>query len=70
MNNETIVVTPKHWYHSKVIWFNVVATLGELADLIHGIEGFIPSSWLPWVAMMQGVGNIILRRFFTNQPLK
>lgn len=63
-----VTVTPKPWYQSKIIWYNVIATLMEIAALTQ-FTTVIPLSWLPYIALAQGIGTIVIRKFFTTQPL-
>jgi hypothetical protein len=61
---------PKSWPKSKTIWFNVVMMLMEIMAMSDQFPEFIPQSFLAPIAIAQGVGNIILRRFFSVAPLK
>ena len=55
----------KSWYKSKTIWFNAVTTLLMFASLSE-VEMIISPKW---IAIINGVGNIILRVWFTSQPV-
>lgn len=57
----------KPWYESKVIWFNVILTLLDIAALF---EVVVPAQAVIFFTLTQGIGNIILRRWFTTQPLE
>lgn len=53
-------------YLSKIFWVNVAATLAALA----GIEGLLPADATKWVLIAVAVINVILRVWFTSQPIK
>ena len=55
-----VIVTPKPWWQSKELWWNVVTIIVQLA-------GFIPQ---PYGPVVQGVGTVILRNYFTEAPIK
>lgn len=57
-----LVVTPKPLLQSKTMWWNVVTTVVNVAG-----SGIIPQ---PYGIVIQGVGNIILRQWFTEAPIK
>jgi hypothetical protein len=63
----------KKWYQSKTVWFNVVAVLvAVLAPVLEGFgySGEVPADAQIFVfAAIAGV-NLILRYFFTGQPLR
>ncbi len=53
---------------SKTVWFNgILFVIGLLAlpELVH----VLPASVLPYDILGGAVGNLILRIFFTSQPL-
>ena len=52
---------------SKTIWFNLIT--GTLAILaLPEIVELVPAEWLSKLAIVNAVGNLILR-FITNKPL-
>ena len=56
----------KPWYLSKVIWFNVIMTV---LDIVALVETFVPQEAVVIFAIIHGVGNIILRRWFTSTQI-
>lgn len=55
----------KAWYQSKTVWFNIVMTVvGASAAL----AGSFPQ-WAPWLGGVTVVGNVVLRVWFTSQPV-
>jgi len=59
----------KKWYQSKTIWFNSIMTLVDTAAFLEAVPGL--PEWLPVVALLvHGIGNIILRVWFTSEPIK
>jgi hypothetical protein len=64
------ILPAKSWTKSKTIKFNVFMTFLEVLSMSDQFPTLIPSYLVAPIAIVQGVGNIILRRFFTIQPLK
>lgn len=59
----------KFWYQSKIVWFNILMTIVDLASFISTFQG-VPE-WLVGVSsIVHGVGNIILRIWFTDTIIK
>jgi hypothetical protein len=50
-------------WQSKTFWFNVVMTIVDFAAFS---ETVLPIEALPYLTMVQGLGNIVLRVWFTN----
>lgn len=61
---------PKSWPKSKTIWFNVLMMLMEILAMTDSFPTFIPPSFAAPIAIAQGIGNIVLRRFFSVAALK
>ena len=59
----------KPWYLSKTVVVNVVATIAALYELFAASPIF-PQEVLPYFLLVVGVLNVILRVWFTSQPLK
>lgn len=54
------VVTPKPWWKSKTLYFNAITT-------VVGLAGLVPD---PIAMGVAGVGNVVLRTWFTEAPIK
>lgn len=62
------IVTPKPWWKSKTLQFNFITMAIAIVDLI--VEsGLVTESRLPYVILVIGIGNIILRSTITKSPL-
>lgn len=59
----------KHILHSKTIWFNVVITIIESSTFFLDSK-IVNTEYLPYFIAFQGIGNIILRIWFTKQPVR
>jgi hypothetical protein len=58
----------KKWYSSKTVWFNIITTAIALATELSNAN--FPTADLFKVYMgVITLGNIILRVFFTSQPV-
>lgn len=55
----------KEVLQSKTVWFNVIMTVITMAEFM----GNIKPEWLGVTVMISGLGNIILRIWFTSQPI-
>ena len=53
----------KSYLKSKTLWFNIIMTLVSMASIF---EATIPQAYLPMLVTFQGVGNMILRVWFSN----
>ena len=62
---------PKAWYQSKVVWVNVITTLIMILTLFTAAENsaLLPPVAIPWIAIAVAVLNIVLRVWFTAQPI-
>lgn len=63
-------VTPKAWYQSKTLWFNVAVLVSGILDLLSGSR-FVTGDPQRVELLTIGVGtiNLVLRLWFTGQPL-
>lgn len=62
-------MNPKPWYQSKTLWFNVFTMLVLIAEQIPALWPN-PPEWLTVaVGAVLVVGNVILRVWFTSEPL-
>lgn len=57
---ETQVVVLKPWWQSKTLWFNALTTAVGLASVVPD----------PIAIAVAGVGNVVLRAWFTEAPIK
>jgi hypothetical protein len=53
------------WYLSRTVWFNIVTTVIMVASL-----GSIVPVDSKILGLVIGVGNVILRVWFTSQPIE
>lgn len=53
---------------SKTVWFNVISFVLALVALPEFIS-ILPATALPYIAVLTSVGNMVLRLYFTTQPL-
>lgn len=70
-DHQTVAVTPKVWYESKVIWFNALTLVGLFLVLLVQMQdaGTLPFSIDPkWIIFIQAMVNFVLR-FVTNAPM-
>jgi hypothetical protein len=56
----------KKIHKSRTVQFNVIYTIIAIAALL---MNYIPEEYVPLLAVVQGVGNVILRVWFTSQPI-
>lgn len=59
----------KPFYQSKTLWFNVLMMIVLIADQVPALWPVAPDWVSPAAATVLVVGNIILRVWFTEQPL-
>ena len=59
----------KQWYRSKTVWLNLVTALG-IALAAPEILAVLPASWVPVLAAVNVGGNIILRVWYTDRPIR
>lgn len=57
----------KKWYQSKTVWFNIVTTIVGVVTFLQGQPTF--AEFAPWLVLVAGIGNLILRIWFTDQPI-
>lgn len=55
-------------YKSKTVIFNVITFLLAVIALPE-FSSIIPVDYLPVIALVNSIGNIILRVYFTAQPI-
>lgn len=56
----------KHWLKSKTIWFNAIMTA---VGVVVVVEPYLPQQFAALSLIVQGVGNVLLRVWFTTQAL-
>lgn len=54
-------------FQSKTVWLNAIVALLAIYDQI---APFIPAEWVPKIAAVVGVLNILLRVFSTSKPVR
>lgn len=63
----------KSVFSSKTVWFNIVMTILDIATFSENLISFVPERNREVVkgaiVFIQGIGNIILRIWFTSQPI-
>lgn len=60
--------TSKKWWESKTVWYNIVMTAVLSAAFLQ--EGVPVPTWVKSVLVaVEGVGNIVLRVWFTNRAV-
>lgn len=60
---------PKPFYFSKTVWLNVITTIVAALTFLPTVGGLIPEAALPYLLGAVGILNIILRVWFTEQPV-
>jgi len=53
---------------SKTFWVNLIGTLISILALVQD-SPLVPPEALPWVALVVGVLNLVLRIWFTDAPI-
>lgn len=56
----------KPWHQSKTIWFNLLMTVLDIFSIFEARALFDPSL----MALIHGIGNVILRVYFTDTGIK
>lgn len=59
---------PKPWYASKIVWVNVVTTIALVVEVLTQGQ-LIPAVAIPYIVAAVAVLNIMLRVWFTDQPI-
>ncbi len=59
----------KNWYQSKTVWFNVVMTIIDILALAADLK-IGGSAAVVYLGFAQGIGNIILRVWFTDTGVR
>ena len=62
-------MNPKPFYQSKTVWFNVIMSVILIAELIHTVLPDLQDEWKAATLLVMGVGNIVLRVWFTDSPV-
>ena len=58
----------KTWFQSRVVWFNIVTGILALIAFPQFIS-IVPASAEPWIALINAIGNWVLRVYFTSTPI-
>jgi hypothetical protein len=63
----------KPWYESKTVWFNVITMLLGIIPIVGAFVKLIEPQTAVVIdgvlAMVAGIGNVILRVWFTTEPI-
>ena len=67
----TAPVTPnsKPWYKSKTVWVNVIVMIVGVLTILQTSQTLVPSTWLPYFALVVGILNVVLRVWFTDTAI-
>ena len=64
----------KPWYESKTVWFNLITMLLAIFPIVGAFVKVIEPSTAVIIdavlAMVAGIGNVILRVWFTDVPIE
>ena len=64
-----VVINPKHWYQSKVVWFNIAVIGASLATTATpALEQYVSPETYGLITAVVGVINAALR-FATSRPI-
>ena len=63
-----LVAEAKPIWQSKLFWLNIIATLAALLDAFKVFD--VPAQYLAIGASVVAVANVIIRIWFTDQPLE
>jgi len=67
--NSVTVIERKPWYHSKTLWFNLIAAgLIAMETQFSVLQPYLPGSVYAWIATVLTVVNAVLR-VVTAAPL-
>lgn len=67
--NSVTVSERKPWYHSKTLWFNLIAAgLIAMETQFSVLQPYLPGSVYAWIATVLTVANAVLR-VVTAAPL-
>lgn len=55
-------------FKSKTMWFNLVILIVAVSSL-PVLAHILPQTYLPYDLLVGSVGNLVLRLFFTAQPI-
>ena len=58
----------KRVFVSKIVWVNVILSLLAVADMVSA-SPIVPPEYLPFIALFSGVLTIVLRVWFTSEPI-
>ena len=56
----------KEWYQSKTVHFNLIMTVVMISEFAQSIH----PEWISVTALIAGVGNIVLRVWFTDTEIR
>lgn len=59
----------KSWWESKTVWFNIFMTVIDFAAFLETQTG-LPEWVAPLAVTIHGIGNVILRVWFTSTEVE
>ena len=62
-------VKVKSWFESKTVWLNLITGVVMMAQAAE-VVAVIPESGVKYAMALVAVLNIVLRVWFTNEPVK
>jgi hypothetical protein len=58
------------WYESKIFWLNLLTAVAAILALLADPSGdFVTPDVAKWIAFAVAALNVVLRVFFTSQPV-
>lgn len=61
---------PKNWYESKLVWMSIITTLIGALGVVQEIIAKGPVDVNAVILIASGILGVVLRVWFTSQPIK